>query len=251
MAVDVRPDVFLDVGGVIIDGRQRATQWPLLVGEFFESALGGTAPAWAEANRAVTERLGDLPPVRAAADRDFLSFHRTYQREWIRGMAAFLRLPLPRDEECIALAYRAIAHIAPRVRAALPGAVEAIRALHRRGYRLHTASGAFSGEVAGYLDGMGVGRCFGRVYGSDLINTFKHGPEYYARIFAHAGVEPTRALVVDDSWEAIVWAGEAGARTVWAGASSQTVGGAVARVEGIAELPAFLQQVAHSPASCV
>src|SRR5216684_183689 len=46
------------------------------------------------------------------------------------------------------------------------------------GYALHTASGSCSLELAGYFEGLGVRRCFGRLYGADLIGTFKEGPEY-------------------------------------------------------------------------
>jgi hypothetical protein len=59
-----------------------------------------------------------------------------------------------------------------------------------QGYALHTVSGACSLELAGALEGMGVRHCFGRLYGADLINTFKEGPEYYARLFADVGVQP-------------------------------------------------------------
>src|SRR6266550_1340991 len=93
-----------------------------------------------------------------------------------------------------------------RIHAALPGAVEAIRLLHRQGYTLHTASGSCSLELAGSFEGLGVLHCFGRLYGADLVNTFKEGPQYYARLFADAGVQPEEVLVVDDSSDALDWA---------------------------------------------
>jgi hypothetical protein len=37
-------------------------------------------------------------------------------------------------------------------------------------YQLHWVTGMC--ELAGYLDGLGVRHCFGRLYGADLINTF-------------------------------------------------------------------------------
>ena len=53
-----------------------------------------------------------------------------------------------------------------------------------QGYLLHTASGAVSFEIAGYLEAVGVRSCFGRCYGADLINTFKQGLAYFERLFA-------------------------------------------------------------------
>jgi len=105
------------------------------------------------------------------------------------------------------------AYIIPRVRAAFPGVVDAIRILHRQGYTLHTASGESSLHLASYLDGMGVRECFGRLYGPDLIDTFKEGPQFYERIFADSGITPAEALVVDDSPDAIAWAAQMGAHT--------------------------------------
>jgi hypothetical protein len=63
-----------------------------------------------------------------------------------------------------------------------------VRHLQACGYRLRTASGECSAELAGYLEGMGVRHCFQRLYGPDLVNTLKEGTDYYARIFADAGV---------------------------------------------------------------
>jgi phosphoglycolate phosphatase-like HAD superfamily hydrolase len=97
------------------------------------------------------------------------------------------------------LARQANAYITPLVRAAIPGVVETIRTLHAQGYELHMASGEPSYDLQGYLTGMGVRDCFGRLYGPDLIDTFKNGPEYYRRLLADMGIDPMQALIVDDS----------------------------------------------------
>ena len=75
------------------------------------------------------------------------------------------------------------------------------------------ASGAASWDLAGYLDGMGVRDYFGRLYGPDLIATFKMGPEFYTCLLADAGVVADEALVVDDNPEVLRWVAQAGART--------------------------------------
>jgi HAD superfamily hydrolase (TIGR01509 family) len=110
-----------------------------------------------------------------------------------------------------------VEHITRRVRSAIPGAVEAIRDLHARGYPLHTASNKPSWELAGYLEGMGVRPCFGHLYGTDLVDAPKSGAAFYTRICANAGVAPAEALVVDDNPLVLTWAAAAGARTVLIG----------------------------------
>jgi len=89
---------------------------------------------------------------------------------------------------------------------------------------------------------LGVRRCFGRLYGADLIGTFKEGPEYYARLFADAGVQPVEALAVDDSTDAIEWAARLGARTVLISSLPHPQTGVTSHLGSLAELPAFLRQ---------
>jgi len=235
-------NIFLDDGGVITDKERRAAEFERLVGDCFVPLLGGTEEAWNRAHRVVVGQLADPQSVSVLAAADFVGFYRAYQLRWIGGMCELLGLPTPPEEECLDLASRALSWISRRIHAVLPGAVEAIHLLYRQGYALHTASGACSLELAGALEGMGVWHCFGRLYGADLINTFKEGPEYYARLFADVGVQPAEALVVDDSAEALEWAAQLGARTVLIGSSPHPETDTTPRLESLAELPAFLRQ---------
>ncbi len=237
--------ILLDDGGVLNDNRARGLQWQRLVGEYFVPLLGGSADAWSRANRVVANRLFEpgawRKRVQAAAD--YRSFDRAYQVEWLRGMCELVGVSTPPEEECLRLARRAAAFVTRRVHAALPGVVDAIRALHRQGYPLHTASGESSLELEGYLQAMGVRDCFGRLYGPDVIETLKEGPEYYERIFADLSISSVDALVVDDSPRAIEWATQTGARTVLVGDSSHLRTGATAHIGSLVELPALLQRL--------
>src|SRR6266702_1428013 len=94
---------------------------------------------------------------------------------------------------------------------------------------------------SGYLQAMGVHDCFGRLYGPDLIDTFKEGPEYYERMFADLGIAPADALVVDDCPRAIGWAMQVGARTVLVGDSSLPQRRTTLYIANLVELPALLQ----------
>ena len=236
--------VFLDDGGVMNDNNERGLQWQRLVGEYFVPLLGAPAEAWSRANRVVADRLFEpgawQKRVQAAAD--YRSFDRDYQVEWLRGMCELVGIETPPEEECLRLARHAAAFITRRVRAAFPGVIDTIRTLHRQGYPLHTASGESSLDLEGYLQAMGVRDCFGRLYGPDLIETLKEGPEYYERIFTDLGIAAAEALVVDDSPRAIEWATRVGARTVLVGDSSHPRTGATAPIGGLIELPALLQR---------
>jgi HAD superfamily hydrolase (TIGR01509 family) len=237
--------IFLDDGGVMNDNRKRGSQWQYLVSEFFVPLLGGTSEAWMEANRIVIDRL--FEPVawqtRLQLATDYKSFDRTYQLDWLRGMCELVGIGVPAEEECFALARRATAFIIPRVKAAFPGAAEAIRTLHHLGYTLHTASGEPSNELAGHLQGMEVRDCFECLYGPDLIDTFKNGPAYYERLFADIGIMPADALVVDDSPQAVDWAAQVGARTVLVGDGLYAKTRATLNISCLAELPAAIQQI--------
>jgi len=121
--------------------------------------------------------------------------------------------------------------------------VDTIRTLHRQGYPLHTASGESSLDLEGYLQAMGVRDCFGRLYGPDLIDTLKEGPEYYERIFADLGIAAAEALVVDDSPRATRWVTQVGARAALVGDSPLPQTGTTVHIGSLVELPATLQRL--------
>jgi HAD superfamily hydrolase (TIGR01509 family) len=237
-----RPAIFLDDGGVINDNRLRSAQWQRPVAEFLVPRLGGTHEAWAAANYQMITRMleGDSWQARIRAAPDYVSFQRQYYIDWLRWMCELVGVEAPADEECVALGHAVTRYAIPRVRAAFPGAVAAIRALHRQGYALHAASGEPSQDLDEYLQGMGVRACFGRLYGPDLVDTFKDGPQFYQRIFADAGVEPEDALVVDDNANVIGWAAQAGARTVLIGAAPSPGPHPTLCLDSLADLPALI-----------
>jgi len=238
------PVLFFDDGGVLNDNALRGAQWQRMVAEFFAPILGGDPETWAAANRVVI--TGILEPTawlaRMQAAPDYRTFDRAYQLDWLHRMCAIVGVQPPPDDEAVELARRANASIIPRIRAAFPGAAEAIRTLHARGYLLHTASGASSWDLAAYLDGMGVRDCFGRLYGPDLIDTFKMGPEFYTRLLADAGVAPEEALVLDDNAGVLRWAAQVGARTVLVRAGPAEGLETTLRIGSLAELPELLRK---------
>ncbi|MDP9380410.1 MAG: HAD-IA family hydrolase [Chloroflexota bacterium] len=227
------------------DNQLRGRQWRRLVGEFFAPRLGGTPEDWGEANRVVAERMFELDAwlTRVRSSTSYESFERAYWLDWLGGMCELVGVPMPAEAESLELACRAESWITRRASAAYPGAVEAIRSLNARGIVLHTASGESSASLSGYLEGMGVRNCFGRLYGPDLIATFKEGPEYYERLLADVGVVPTDALVVDDNSRTVGWAAQTGARTVLVGGAALPDIGDTIRIRSLAELPDAVERL--------
>ncbi|HEY1353864.1 MAG TPA: HAD-IA family hydrolase [Ktedonobacteraceae bacterium] len=240
-----RPAIFLDDGAVMNDNRLRGPQWQQRVGEFFSPRLGGSPTAWAQANRVVAAQFAEPAhwQARVQAAPDYASFERTYQIDWLGDMCRFVGIAPPSAHACIELAVQAEAYITQRVQAAFPGAIEAIRALHTRGYTLHTASGEPSAHLQGYLAGMGIRACFGRLYGPDLLTTLKETPEFYERLFADVRLTPGEALIVDDNPQALARARALGATTILVMAERQPVADEMLWISSLAALPALLQRL--------
>lgn len=157
-------------------------------------------------------------------------------------MCQHVGVTVPSNEGCLRLAIETEEYVLPRVRAAFPGAVEAVHKLKAAGYRLGTASGQSSGELVHYLTGMDILACFTeRLYGPDLVRTRKASPLFYERIFADAGVAPAQALIVDDTPEAVGWAVQAGARAILVGVGPEKKL-SYATVASLSELPLLLTQ---------
>ena len=209
-----RLDVFLDDGGVLNDNRRRGPEWLRLIGEFMPARLGGEAQGWTDANRSVFSPLWARLQGKMPGFESYEVFETAYALGWMRGMCDVVGVPCPPDDEAIGLHRELACYVADRADAAIEGAIEAVRSLHGAGYTLRMASGTPSWELEGILVRMGVAGLFSEMYGPDLIDHVKYGPGYYEKIFAHAGVEPERALVIESDLECCRWAEAAGARAV-------------------------------------
>ncbi len=238
--------VFLDDGGVLNDNARRAAEWPRLVGEFLAPRLGSAPEAWGEANGVVFERqwrrFEEWQRQRLAAGEWGDFFGSAVERErWLREMCEHVGVVAPPGDGCVELARETDEYVGSRVRAAFPGAADAVRALNNLGYLLSTASGSLSKVLERNLTGMGVRDLFaGPLYGPDLVRALKGGRTFYERIFADAGVSPDEALVVDDAPDALRHAAQTGARTVLVTTRGQPVHGPWGAIGSLAELPALV-----------
>ncbi len=207
----MKPMIFLDDGGVLSDNERRAPQWRRHVGTFLAGELGGDPEAWGEANRVAFERAWARFTSPARRTREPREFVRSDGRVWLVDMCRELGLDAPPLESMDDIVARAGRYVTERVRAFYPEATEALRALHARGHVLHTASNQTEADLNGYLRAEGVRELFTNLYGADVVNVWKDSPDYYRAIFAHAGVDPRNAVVVDDGPKAVAWARGAGA----------------------------------------
>ena len=207
--------LFLDDGGVLNDNSLRGPEWLRLIGEFMPARMGGTAEQWASANRVVFSQVWGNLKKRLADFASHQEFQRTYATNWMSGMCAYVGITPPPDDDAVTLYSELSSYVGERATSAIAGAADAVLSLHRAGYTLYTASGTPSWELRGILAKMGIAETFSGLYGPDLVDHVKYGPAFYQRVFAHAGVAPSRALVIESDSECCRWASEAGANAVW------------------------------------
>lgn len=207
--------LFVDKGGVLIDNNDLSPQWRRLIGEFLAPRLGGSVEAWGAANVPAFER--QVERWRAAmaghGPADIRGFFAKDARLWFLDMCDAIGLGRPPDEEAERIAAETVAYVKAHLEIRAPRrGLLALRALRERGIVLHVASADAQDELVAFLDQIGARDLFDRVYGSDLVNTWKFGPEYYRAVLADSRVDPERTAVIDDSPTALSWARECGMR---------------------------------------
>jgi HAD superfamily hydrolase (TIGR01509 family) len=207
--------LFVDKGGVLIDNYDDvAPQWRGLIGEFLSPRLGGTPEAWGEANVSAFEHQWARFSAAASAGGpvDIQGFFAKDARVWFLDMCDIVRVGRPTVEEAERIAAETVSYVKGHLKIRVPRVLEALRALRRRGVVLHIASADSHDDLIEFLEKIGARELFDRVYGSDIVNTWKFGPEYYRAVLADSGVDAERAAVVDDLPAALSWARECGLR---------------------------------------
>ena len=161
----------------------------------------------------------------------------------------FGRMGLPAPENTLERARSTQFEALSLCNAAFPGASEALTALSAAGYRLHMASGQESEYLRAALIGAQLNAFPERLYGPDLIDCAKEGPEYYRCLFADLGVPSGEVLIVDDQPAVIAWALEAGAAVLQSHLSPErrypTVPGVAASLTDLHALSDLVQR--HHP----
>jgi HAD superfamily hydrolase (TIGR01509 family) len=206
--------LFVDKGGVLLDNTMLSAQWRRLVGEFLAPRLGGSREAWGAANVPAFERewARFLAAASAGGPPDIRGFFANDRRLWFLDMCDGVGVARPPDDVAEVIAADTVRYVNAHLDIPVPRVLDALRALRGRGIVLHIASADAHDELVEFLERIGARELFDRVYGSDLVNTWKFGPAYYRAVLADSGVDPERAAVVDDSPEALGWARECGLR---------------------------------------
>jgi HAD superfamily hydrolase (TIGR01509 family) len=208
--------LFVDKGGVLIDNSDLSPQWRRLIGEFLAPRLGGSAEAWGAANIPAFEQQLERWRVAMAGrgPADIRGFFAKDACLWFLDMCDAMDVARPPHEEAVRLAADTVSYVKAHLELRPPqGGLRALRALRDRGLVLHVASADAHDELVTFLEQIGARDLFDRVYGSDLVNTWKFGPDYYRAVLADSGVNPKLAAVVDDSPSAVSWARECGMRS--------------------------------------
>ncbi len=207
--------LFVDKGGVLIDNSDLSPQWRRLIGEFLAPRLGGTVAAWGAANIPAFERQVERwrSAMAGRGPADIRGFFATDARLWFLDMCNAIGVRRPPDDEAERIAADTVSYVNAHLEIRAPqGGLRALRALRDRGLVLHVASADAHDELVAFLEQIGARDLFDRVYGSDLVNTWKFGPEYYRAVLTDSSVDPRLAAVVDDSPSAVSWARECGMR---------------------------------------
>ncbi len=207
--------LFIDKGGVLVDNERLSGQWRRLLGEFFPPRLGRSAEDWGRANRVALPRQiarWESAAQTGTGPANIRGWFNYDGRQWLYDMCDDLALPRPRPVIADSLAAEALRYVKSRLIFDAPRTIERLRALRRRGLVLHMTSGDTSDDLEVYLAQIGSRDIFDRVYGSDLVNTWKTSVSYYRAILAETGADPRRTYVIDDSPRAIGWAEECGMR---------------------------------------
>lgn len=211
-----RPTIFLDFDDTLSDPTPFFSQFAREIGGYLSLRFGGEPSAWAKATADM------LVAVEDDYKRRFVGNPTNGYLEWLRALRfrslhlvfEAMAMPVPPDAERFSLQVQFEA--LSQCNAAFFGAEQALAALKAQGCALHMASGQESEYLRGGLTGMGLVQYVDRLFGPDLVDCAKEGPEYYARVFAATGVRGEGAIVVDDYPPAIRWALTQGAKVIQA-----------------------------------
>ncbi len=208
--------IFFDDGGVISDNSRKGEQWRDLIAKYFVPRYGGTADEWREANLRVVKHL--MKKIEELIDNKIDLEYKKYQKfedeNWINYMFDAVGIERPPIHDYYKICREVERWVTSQLQADIKGIVDIIKRLKYEGYTLHTASGHTSWVLKAILTKMGVLDCFNNLYGPDLVGMMKGGVEFYRRIFSHARVTPSSAIVIDDNPKLLQIVDQLGAYTI-------------------------------------
>ncbi len=222
------------------------------IGETLSPRFGGNAEDWTQAAVDMLQMLEAQYVARFCPDpTGYNAWYDTMHPAAMALVFGGMGLTVPPDAEALSRETQRIA--LAQCDACFEGARDVVASLHAAGYTLHLASGNDSGHLCGAIAGAKLAPCFDRLFGPDLIDCAKEGPEYYARLFRALNISPADALVIDNDPNAIGWALTVGARAVQADflphKPIETVPGIVAKIKNINQLPDLVARIEQDMAA--
>ena len=208
--------LFFDDGGVMSDNSRKGKQWRDFIVEFFVPRYGGNPTIWREANRQVVKIWVEkwTQMIDKGTNLDYKEYQEYEDKSWINHMFDAVGVDKPRQQEYSLIRREFEEWIAPQIQADIKGIIVVLKRLKTNGYTLYTASGHSSWVLKGILTGMGVIDYFTNFYGPDIVGVMKGGLEFYKKIFSHAQVHPSYAVVIDDNPKLLQYADQLGAYTI-------------------------------------
>ena len=234
------PILFFDFDDTLSEQIPFNLQYVRAIGSVLAPRFGGDPEAWAKCAIDMLEILEAQYLARFRDDpTNYNAWFSTMHEQAMRLVFSGMGLPIPPDAETLSQETQRLA--LAQCNALFPGTRETLHSLHAQGYALHTASGNDSGHLRAALAGAQIAPFFDRLYGPDLIDCAKEGPEFYARLFRHAQADPARALIIDNDPHAIGWAISVGAYAVQVDflpyKQVPAAPGILAKITNIAQLP--------------
>jgi HAD superfamily hydrolase (TIGR01509 family) len=133
--------------------------------------------------------------------------------EWSRYMHEAVGLPQAPEEINAEVVRRMLSRYRDDL-PVVPGAVEAVRALHRAGFALAVASSSNRPLIDAVLENAGIADAFAATVSSEEVARGKPAPDVYLEAARRLGVDPASCVAVEDSSNGIRAAQTAGMRVV-------------------------------------
>ncbi len=225
--------IFIDFDDTLSDMNQFVQQFTRAIAYFLQPKFGGALEDWEmSAFDMVVSIMEDY-------NHRFASNPLSGYCMWLNNRDAessrliFDKMGLPLPDNSITLAAETQQFALSRCNCLYPGAVQVLAEIRKLGAKIHIASANDSIYLYSALRGAGIERSVDILFGPDLVDCAKEGPEYYEKIFRHAGVSASDVVVVDDKPEALEWAMYSGAKAVQARMALNSQTDMIPNVQGL------------------
>lgn len=238
--------IFVDFDGTLSDMPILWLEYAREVGALLAQQFGGNEDVWAKAaadaltfvQSEYVARFENNPTA------DYNQWLQSARLQTVELIFEAMNVPLPDDPMQFAMDIQYTALTA--CNAAFDGVAEALQTLTQNGVEIHIASANDSEFLLAALTGIGIEGLVSQRFGPDLVDCAKEGPEFYQRIFAQTGVNPSETLIVDDHPDALRWAIELGAGAIQVRLAPEAhypyVPGVLALITSLRDLPAVVLQ---------